>query len=65
VLKRIFRDVHLRTENKNITQSIPQTEKYQKTNVYKLHFIYFGNIEQSPHLNSDVIPGNFKKPVSP
>jgi hypothetical protein len=65
VLKRIFRDVHLRTENKNITQSIPQTEKYQKTNVYKLPFIYLGNIEQSPHLNSDVIPGNFKKPVSP
>jgi hypothetical protein len=28
-------------------------------------FIYLGNIEQSPHLNSDVIPGNFKKPVSP
>jgi hypothetical protein len=47
-----------------MTPSIPQ-KKYKKTNVYKLPFIYLGNIEQSPHLNSDVIPGNFKKPVSP
>jgi hypothetical protein len=47
-----------------MTPSIPQ-KKYKKTNVYKLTFIYLGNIEQSPHLNSDVIPGNFKKPASP
>jgi hypothetical protein len=52
-------------ELKTKTLPIPQTKKYQKTNIYKLLIIHLGNIEQSTHLNSDVIPGNFKKPVSP